>query len=62
MHKENKAVMERRKMLCTQDDIVNLREKWQKMDIADHFTRDRAHTKLNFHKLTNFTEKDSQGL
>ena len=39
--------------MCTPDDIVNLKEKIQKMDIFDRCTRERANTKWKFYKLTN---------
>ena len=50
---ENNTVMERSKLVCTQDDMVNLKEKLQKMDIVDHCTRERVNTKGRFYKLTN---------
>ena len=41
--------------MCTQDDMLNLKEKLQKMDIVDHCTREEANTKWKFYKLTNVT-------
>ena len=52
---ENNTIMEKLKLLCTPDDIVNLKEKLQKMDIIDLCTRERANTKCKFYKLTNVT-------
>ena len=52
---ENNTIMEKSKLLCTPDDIVNLKEKLQKMDIIDLCTRERANTKWKFYKLTNLT-------
>ena len=52
---ENKTVMERSKLVCTPDDITNLKEKLQKMDIVDLCTREGANTKWKFYKLTNLT-------
>ena len=52
---ENNTVMERSKLVCTSDDITNLKEKIQKMDIIDLSTRERANTKWKFYKLTNLT-------
>ena len=52
---ENNTLMERSKLVCTPDDIVNLKEKLQKMDIVDLCTRERANTKWTFYKLTNQT-------
>ena len=42
---ENNTIMEKSKHVCTPDDIVNLKEKLQKMDIIDLCTRERANTK-----------------
>ena len=52
---ENKTVMERSTIVCTPDDITNLKEKLQKKDIVDLCTRERAITKWKFYKLTNLT-------
>ena len=52
---ENNTVMKRSKLVCTPDDITNLKEKLQKMDIIDLCTRERANTKWTFYKLTNLT-------
>ena len=52
---ENKTLMERSKLVCTPDDITNLKEKLQKMDIVDLCTRERANNKWKFYKLTNLT-------
>ena len=54
----NNTVMERSKIVCTPDDITNLKEKLQKMDIVDFCTEsfvERANTKWKFYKLTNLT-------
>ena len=46
---ENNTNMEKSKLVCTPDDIENIRrnmkEKLQKMDIIDLCTRERANTK-----------------
>ena len=52
---ENNTPMERSKLLCTPDDITNLKEKLQKMDILDLCTQERASTKRKFYKLTKLT-------
>ena len=52
---ENNTLMERSKLVCTPDDITNLKEKLQKMGIVDLCTRERANTKCKFYKLTNLT-------
>ena len=52
---ENNTVMEKSKLVCTPDDIANLKEKLQKMDIIDLCTRERVNTNWKFYKLTNVT-------
>ena len=52
---ENNTLMERSKLVCTPDDITNLKEKLQKLDIVGLCTRERANTKWKFYKLTNLT-------
>ena len=52
---ENNTVMEKSKLVCTPDDITNLKEKLQKLDIVDLSTRERANTKWKFCKLTILT-------
>ena len=52
---ENNTVMERSKLVCTSDDICNLKEKLQKLEIVDLCTRERTNTKWKFYKLTNLT-------
>ena len=42
---ENDTLMERSRLVWTPDDIINLKEKLQKMDIVDLCTRERANTK-----------------
>ena len=49
---ENNTILEKSKLVCTPDDIDNLKEKIQKMDIIDLCTRERANTKWKFYKLT----------
>ena len=50
---ENNTVLERSKLVCTPDNITNLKEKLQKIDIVDLCTRERANTKCKLYKLTN---------
>ena len=52
---ENNTLMERSKLVCTPDDITNLKDKLQKLDIVELCTRERANTKWKFYKLTNLT-------
>ena len=52
---ENNTLMERSKLVCTPNDIIDLKEKLQKMDIVDLSTRESANTKWKFFKLRNLT-------
>ena len=52
---ENNTIMERAKLVCTQADKTNLKNRMQKMDIVDLCTREGANTKWKFYKLTNLT-------
>ena len=52
---ENNTIMERAKLVCTQADMINLKDRMQKLDIVDLCTRERANTKWKFYKLTNLT-------
>ena len=52
---ENNTIMERSKLVCTQTDMTNLKDRMQKTDIVDICTRERANTKWKFYKLTNLT-------
>ena len=52
---ENNTIMERAKLVCTQADMANLKDRMQKMDIVDLCTRERANTKWNFYELTTLT-------
>ena len=47
--------MERSKLVCTPDDITNLKEKLQAMDVLDLCTREKANTKWKFYKMSNLT-------
>ena len=52
---ENNTIMERAKLVCTQADMTNLKDRMQKMDIVDICNRERSNTKWKFYKLTNLT-------
>ena len=52
---ENNTIMERSKLVCTQTDMTNLKDRMQKMDIVDICTRERVNTKWKIYKLTNLT-------
>ena len=47
---ENNTIMETSKLVCTQADMTNLKDRMQKMDIVDICTRERANTKWKFYK------------
>ena len=47
--------MESSKLVCTQADMTNLKDRKQKMDIVDVCTRERTNKKWNFYKLTSLT-------
>ena len=47
--------MERSKLVCTQADMTNLKDKIQKMDIVDIYTRERTNTEWKFYKLANLS-------
>ena len=51
----NNTIMERSKLVCTQADMTNLKDRMQQMDIVDICTRERTNTKWKFYKLTNLT-------
>ena len=52
---ENNTVMERSKLVCTEADMTNLKNRMQKNDIVDICTRERANTNWKFYKITNLT-------
>ena len=52
---ENNTIMERSKLVCTQAHMTNLKDRMQKMDIVDIFTRQITNTKWKFDKLTKLT-------
>ena len=52
---ENNTIMETAKLLCTQADMTNLKNRMQKKDIVDICTRERSNTKWKFYKLTKLT-------
>ena len=52
---ENITLMERSKLVCTQADMTNLKDRMQKMDIVESCKQERANTKWKIYKLTNFS-------
>ena len=53
----NITIMERAKIVCTQADMTNLKDRMPKMDIVDICTRERerANTKWKFYELSTLT-------
>ena len=49
---ENNTIMERSKIVRTQADMSNMKNKNQKMDTVDICPRDKANTKWKFYQLT----------
>ena len=49
---ESNTIMEIPKLVFTQADMTNLKNRMQKMDVVDICTRERANTKWKFYKLT----------
>ena len=47
--------MKRAKLVCTQADLTNLKDRMQKKDIVDLCTLERTNTKWKFYKLTILT-------
>ena len=47
--------MERAKLVCTQADMYNLKDRMQRMGIVDLCTREKANTKWKFFELINLT-------
>ena len=45
---ENITIMEKCKLVCTQADMTNLKDRMQKMDVVDICTRERVNTKWKF--------------
>ena len=52
---ENNTIMGRSKLVCTQADMTNLKDRVQKMDIVYYCTQERANTMWKFYKLTTLT-------
>ena len=52
---ENNMVIERSKLVCTQADMTNLKDRMQRMNGVDLCPRERVNTKWKFYKPTNLT-------
>ena len=52
---ENNTLLDRSQLLCTQDDLVKLKNFLNKTDVIEFCSRERMNTKRRFYKLTNLT-------
>ena len=64
---ENNTVMERLKLVCTQADMTNLKDRMQRIDIVDFCTRESQYKleNLQIYKFNNFcfvTQRCTHGL
>ena len=59
---ENNTIMERAKLVYTQADMTNLKDRMQKMDIVDICTGERANTKWKFNNFCLVTQRCTHGL
>ena len=51
---ENKIIIEKSKLVCTQAHMTNLKDRMQKINIVVICTREKTNTKRKFYKITNF--------
>ena len=52
---ENNTLLDRSKLVCTHDDLANLKDFLNKTDVIESCSRERMNTKWRFYKLTNLT-------
>ena len=52
---ENNTLLDRSKLVCTHDDLSNLKDCLNKTDLTESCSRERMNTKGKFYKLTNLT-------
>ena len=52
---ENNSLLDRFKLVCTRDDLAELKEFLNETDVIESCSRDRLSTKWKFYKLTNLT-------
>ena len=50
---ENNTIIERSKIVCTQVDVTNLKDRMQKKDFVDVCTQERTNRQWKFYNLTN---------
>ena len=52
---ENNTLLDRSKLVCTDDDMAKLKDFLNKTDVIDSCSRERMNTKWRFYKFTNLT-------
>ena len=52
---EKKTLLDRSKLVCTQDDLAKMHDFLNKTDVIESCSRERMNTKWRFYKLTNLT-------
>ena len=52
---ENNTLLDRSKLVCTDDDLAKLKDFLNKTDVIESRSRERMNTKWRFYKLTNLT-------
>ena len=52
---ENITLLDRSKLVCTHDDLAELKDFLNKADVIESCSRERMNTKWRFYKLTNLT-------
>ena len=52
---ENNTLLDRSKLVCTQDDLAKLKDFLNKTDVIECCSREKMNTKWKFYKLTNLT-------
>ena len=52
---ENNTLLDRSKLVCTHDDLANLKDFLNQTDVIESCSRKRTNTKWRFYKLTNLT-------
>ena len=52
---ENKAPLDRSKLVCTRDDSAKIKDFFNKFDVMESCSRERMNTKWRNYKLTNLT-------
>ena len=53
--RENNILLDRSNLVCTHDDLANMKNFLNKTDVIESCSRERMNTKWSFYKLTDFT-------